>query len=88
MCTCVGRASQERDSTHRYVVKVSFLEIHNEDLHDLLRDEKSAAELDPPMIREGAGGNIYVAGIVEREVNSYDEMLRFVGRNEWWVCKR
>lgn len=61
--------------THRYTMTVSFIEIYNEDLHDLLNS--SPPEESPPItIREDTKGNIYWTGVKEVEVQSTDDVLQ------------
>ncbi|ORE22387.1 kinesin-domain-containing protein, partial [Rhizopus microsporus] len=63
--------------THRYTVTVSFIEIYNEDLHDLLNS--SPPEESPPItIREDTKGNIYWTGVKEVEVQSTDDVLHYL----------
>ena len=59
----------ERKDTE-FHVKSTFLEVHNETLHDLLDPEQSQ----DLMIRE-AQGSVYVAGLLEQPLTSYDQML-------------
>ena len=60
---------------------VSFLELYNEDLIDLLKpqsresNKKGKSDL---MIREDANGQIYWAGVKEVAVSSPDELLEYV----------
>ncbi|RHZ77393.1 hypothetical protein Glove_180g75 [Diversispora epigaea] len=58
----------------KYVMKVSFVEIYNEDLIDLLAegDEESRPQV---TIREGAKGNIIWSGLQEIKVNSVEEVM-------------
>ncbi|CAG8432689.1 5671_t:CDS:2 [Diversispora eburnea] len=58
----------------KYVMKVSFVEIYNEDLIDLLAegDEENRPQV---TIREGAKGNIIWSGLQEIKVNSVEEVM-------------
>ena len=57
----------------------SFLEIYNEEVHDLLSPHALKTASKPFLtIREGNDGNIYVAGITEERVNDYDQLLRYL----------
>ncbi|CAO3662344.1 unnamed protein product [Rhizopus stolonifer] len=63
--------------THRYTVTVSFIEIYNEDLHDLLNS--APPEESPPItIREDTKGNIYWTGVKEVQVSSAEDVLFFL----------
>ena len=53
-------------------VKISFLEIHNEEIKDLLIPKSDNKSI---VIRENASGDIILIGIHEHEVNNADEML-------------
>ena len=55
-------------------MKVSFVEIYNEDLNDLLveGDEENRPQL---IIREDSKGNIIWSGLQEVKVNSVEEVL-------------
>ena len=54
---------------------VSFLEIYNEDIIDLL--SPSEGKKSSIAIREDVGGEIYLAGIKEEPVRSSSEILRY-----------
>ena len=65
------------------VLRASFIEIHNEELRDLLAPARAAAggghggltgRARPPQIREDASGGIYFAGAEESEVASFEDM--------------
>ncbi|CAG8437150.1 4216_t:CDS:2 [Diversispora eburnea] len=69
---------REKNPQCEFEVLVSFLELYNEDLNDLLNPlnresgKKGKSEL---MIREDANGQIYWAGVKEVSVNSPEELL-------------
>ncbi|RHZ55274.1 hypothetical protein Glove_417g31 [Diversispora epigaea] len=69
---------REKNPQCEFEVFVSFLELYNEDLIDLLNPlsresgKKGKSEL---MIREDANGQIYCAGVKEVSVNSPEELL-------------
>jgi hypothetical protein len=74
---------KQREQTHVHVVKVSFLEIHNEDLNDLLYNldsSKNAAPKPIPTIRDGPNNSVIVANTEEVEVHSYTEMMDLLMR--------
>lgn len=58
----------------KFTVKVSFIEIYNEDLHDLL-NSAPPEELPPITIREDTKGRIYWTGVKEVLVHSTDDVL-------------
>jgi hypothetical protein len=58
-------------------IRVSFIEIHNEELRDLLDSGYKSNQL---AIREDAEGGIFVAGAEEREVTCLDEILGHLER--------
>lgn len=49
----------------------SYLEIYNEELHDLLNAQSSVLT-----IRENGQGQIWVAGLTEEPVKSYDQVMK------------
>lgn len=58
----------------KYTIKVSFIEIYNEDLHDLLNS--APPEESPPItIREDTKGRIYWTGVKEVLVHSTEDVL-------------
>ena len=66
-----------------FTIKVSFLELYNEELHDLLdpvmvggQAQKSTKEL---LIKE-KNGNIYVQGLKEEPVSSTEECLMLLNK--------
>jgi hypothetical protein len=75
-------ARKAKNPDFEYELAVSFLELYNEDLIDLLNpavhdshdpQKKGKQEL---MIREDANGQIYWSGVKEVPVKSPDELLR------------
>ena len=60
--------------SRRISMKVSFIEIYNEDLNDLLveDDEENRPQV---LIREDSKGNIIWTGLQEVKVNSVEEVL-------------
>lgn len=59
----------------KYSVKVSFVEIYNEELIDLLNGAPPG-ERQAVNIREDAKGNIYWTGVREVNVGSADDVLK------------
>lgn len=58
-------------------IKVSFVEIYNEDLVDLL-NPVPPSERPPVTIREDTKGQIYWSGVRELPVESTDDVLKYV----------
>ncbi|OBZ89051.1 Kinesin-like protein KIF21B [Choanephora cucurbitarum] len=81
----IGRASHvpqvstnnSHSSKTKFTVKVSFIEIYNEDLHDLLNSAPQE-ELPPITIREDTKGRIYWTGVKEVTVHSTDDVLYYL----------
>ncbi|KAG0789995.1 hypothetical protein G6F22_006541 [Rhizopus arrhizus] len=65
------------NNTYRYSVKVSFVEIYNEELIDLL-NSAPPHEKPPVTIREDTKGHIYWTGVREVSVNSTDDVLYYL----------
>ncbi|RUS22443.1 hypothetical protein BC937DRAFT_89158 [Endogone sp. FLAS-F59071] len=77
---------QQRESSRfSYQVYVSFLELYNEDLVDLLNPQKKANGEQTVSIREDKQGNIYWAGVREELVNSPEELLGFLQKGS--LCR-
>ena len=57
------------------VVRCAFLEVHNEEVRDLLHPDTPTKGIS---IRERADGAIVVSGIREERTRSYDDMLRLL----------
>jgi hypothetical protein len=70
----INSIHQSKTDSRKCSIKVSFVEIHNEDLIDLL-GEGDEEERPPVQIREDAKGNIYWSGLQEVKVNSVDEVI-------------
>ncbi|GAN02025.1 hypothetical protein MAM1_0015d01464 [Mucor ambiguus] len=68
---------QQQKSVYRYSVKVSFVEIYNEELIDLL-NSAHPSEKPPVTIREDTKGHIYWTGVKEVTVDSTDDVLHFL----------
>ncbi|CAJ0750488.1 11441_t:CDS:2, partial [Entrophospora sp. SA101] len=61
-------------------VKVSFVELYNEDLIDLLSEENDGENKPQLMIREDSKGNIIWSGLQEIKVTSVDEITGHLNR--------
>lgn len=71
---------QKRSNKAEFIVKCSFLEIYNEEIHDLL-DSSVEGSVDRYLnkgkdinIREEKNGNISIYGLQEEKVDSAEEM--------------
>ncbi|CEP13797.1 hypothetical protein [Parasitella parasitica] len=73
----VLHTNQQQRSVYRYSVKVSFVEIYNEELIDLLNSAPSS-EKPPVTIREDTKGHIYWTGVKEVNVHNTDDVLYFL----------
>ncbi|KAI8096408.1 uncharacterized protein BX664DRAFT_259172, partial [Halteromyces radiatus] len=65
------------DKSPRYTVHVSFVEIYNEELIDLL-NPAPPNERPPATIREDTKGHIHWTGVKEVVVNNADDVLRYL----------
>lgn len=83
------RLSDKRQSgsVHEYQVFVSFLELYNEDIVDLLNQQKkkSGAPVCEVQIREDIHGQIYWSGVREEPCSSPDELLRYLSKGS--LCR-
>ncbi|CAO3649540.1 unnamed protein product [Mucor fragilis] len=73
----IHHSNQQQKSVYRYSVKVSFVEIYNEELIDLL-NSAHPSEKPPVTIREDTKGHIYWTGVKEVTVHSTDDVLHFL----------
>ncbi|KAK4517078.1 uncharacterized protein ATC70_000407 [Mucor velutinosus] len=68
---------QSKGSNHTFQIYASFLELYNEDIHDLLiTTELNHLQQEHPTIREDVDGKIYWAGIREERVYSAEDLMR------------
>lgn len=56
-------------------VRVSYLEIYNEEIRDLLHPDTPSKSI---AIREATEGSVYVVGVQEEEVSSSEDMYRYL----------
>ena len=70
----IFRCVHERETTHMHTVKVSFLEIYNEEIKDLL-NARDSSSTPPPYIREGPNNSIIVANSIEEVVATAQDTL-------------
>mmetsp|Transcript_66749 Transcript_66749/g.211265 ORF Transcript_66749/g.211265 Transcript_66749/m.211265 type:complete len:663 (-) Transcript_66749:422-2410(-) len=73
---------EDRRDSAQCLVCCQFLEIYNEEVKDLLHPEIPSKAI---AIREGAAGEIFVAGAKAEIVRDVDEMLRLLDRGS--VCR-
>ncbi|KAG2217816.1 hypothetical protein INT45_005417, partial [Circinella minor] len=69
--------THQQQQTRRHTVKVSFVEIYNEELIDLL-NPASPSERQPITIREDVKGQIYWTGVKEMTVQNADDVLAYL----------
>jgi hypothetical protein len=67
-------SNSNNNNKARFTVKVSFIEIYNEELKDLLNSVPEH-ERPPVTIREDTKGTIYWTGVREVTVHSTDDVL-------------
>lgn len=67
-------SNNNNNNTRKFSVKVSFIEIYNEELNDLLNGTP-VSERPPITIREDAKGHIYWTGVKEVPVHSMEDVL-------------
>jgi hypothetical protein len=72
MAAIFGRVAAARDA--EFTVRVGFVEIHKDDIRDLLVAENGGMRT-VVKIKEVPGGGIMLSGAVEREVASAEEMI-------------
>lgn len=61
--------------TRQFTIKVSFIEIYNEELNDLLGEQNVDEDKPQVMIREDSKGNILWSGLQEIKVNNVEEVM-------------
>ena len=66
---------ERRKGTSEISVRCAFLEVHNEEVRDLLHPDTTTKAIS---IRERADGAIVVSGIREEETRSFEEMVRLL----------
>ncbi|KAI8985351.1 hypothetical protein BDB01DRAFT_787734 [Pilobolus umbonatus] len=78
-----ARSEAQADST--YEVYVSFLELYNEELIDLLSPQKKKGHGVEVTIREDIAGNIYWSGVREERCNNPEELLSLLAKGS--LCR-
>ncbi|GBC09297.1 hypothetical protein RclHR1_08750006 [Rhizophagus clarus] len=66
--------------TRQFAIKVSFIEIYNEELNDLLGEQNVEEDKPQVMIREDSKGNILWSGLQEIKVNNVEEVMNALAR--------
>ncbi|CAG8619378.1 12174_t:CDS:2, partial [Gigaspora rosea] len=79
MATLFSYVNSTQYKSRKFVIKVSFVEIYNEDLIDLLAEGDYESR---PLvtIREDSKGNMIWSGLQEIKVNSIEEVMRHLMR--------
>jgi centromeric protein E len=69
-----------RTPTREYLLRCSYLEIYNENIHDLLAPPSAAAA--QPVQLQGTGSDVWLAPLREEVVTSLKEMREVIARGE------
>lgn len=72
----------ENDPNHRFNITVSYLEIYNEKIHDLLDPTKNNENLKLRGDHTIYGNGIHVAGLTERNCQDCNELMKWVKMGE------
>jgi hypothetical protein len=64
---------EDRSSEAEFLIKCAFVEIHNEEIKDLLHPATPSKSIS---VREDAHGDIILAGVKEEVVTSFENMIR------------
>ncbi len=83
VCSIFDKIKKEREQgAAQHLVQVSFVEIHNEELRDLLgkscsdvSEEQCVKKQKKISIREDTSGNVFVAGLQEKTVSEPEELM-------------
>lgn len=69
---------ESKGSNHAFQLYASFLELYNEDIHDLLitAELNHQQQHEHPTVREDVDGKIYWAGIREERIYSVEDLMR------------
>lgn len=78
-------SKKESGGALSYQVFVSFLELYNEDLVDLLNHQKKKAQQVEVQIREDVHGQIYWSGVREEPCQTPDDLLRYLSKGS--LCR-
>ncbi|ORX73829.1 kinesin-domain-containing protein [Linderina pennispora] len=66
------------DNKFSYSLEVSFMELYNEDMIDLLNPRLAIAGSRGPSIREDSRGNMVLVGVERKAASSQDEIISFL----------
>lgn len=83
MSSLFSTMNSPKFKSQKFAIKVSFIEIYNEELIDLLADYSAVMDEDcrPRVtIREDSKGNILWSGLQEIKVNGVDEVMNHLSR--------
>lgn len=72
-----GLKLSDIDESCSYAVFISYIEIYNNTVYDLL-EESNTKSLQPKILREDAQKNMYIIGVTEVEVKSADEAFEIL----------
>lgn len=78
-------SKKESGAALSYQVFVSFLELYNEDLVDLLNHQKKKTQQVEVQIREDVHGQIYWSGVREEPCQTPDDLLRYLSKGS--LCR-
>lgn len=67
-------SAKQADHSFLFQISVSFLELYNEELIDLLNPQLRSKNT-PLTIREDGDGGIYWSGVTEEAVNNSNELI-------------
>ena len=70
----------QKESEKTYFFRCSYVEIYNENVFDLLREEETVSE--PLSINEDAKKEFYIRGVIEEPVCSAEEVLALLRKGE------
>jgi hypothetical protein len=70
----------KEDTDKTYFLRCSYVEIYNEQVYDLLRDEASINE--QLCLNEDKNKDFYIRGVIEEPVTTIEEILYFLRRGE------
>lgn len=62
-------------------MRCSYVEIYNEQVYDLLREEDSISE--PLSLNEDKNKDFYIRGVIEEPISSIEEILYYLRRGEF-----
>uniref|UniRef100_A0A1I8Q1N0 Kinesin-like protein n=1 Tax=Stomoxys calcitrans TaxID=35570 RepID=A0A1I8Q1N0_STOCA len=75
--SCEMAPLQGIDEDNMYAVFVTYVEVYNNSVYDLLEDGGIQKSLQSKIIREDANHNMFVHGVTEVEIKSVEEAIEF-----------